>query len=75
MEKKKLYRNDSINSIIPISSVKIVLTAHESAKIKFVIIPPSGFKYNQFGHFNNINKKETYEILSYILSMDYKENK
>ena len=75
-EKEKLYRNDSINSIIPISGVKIVLTAHESAKNKFVIIPPSGFKYHQFGHFNNINKKETYEILSCILSMDYdKENK
>ncbi len=75
-EKDKLYRGDSINAILPIPGIKVVITAHESAKNKFVIIPPSGFKYHQFGHFQNKINKETYETLSCILSMDYdKENK
>ena len=32
-------------------------------------MPPSGFKYHQFGHFRNMNKRDTYEIESCIYTI------
>ena len=71
----KLYKNDSIQVILPIPGIKIMITAHKSSKTKFVIMPPSGFKYHQFCHFENIIKKDE-DLYSSILSMTFdKETK
>ena len=74
-ENDKLYKNDSIQVILPIKGIPIMVTAHKSSKTKLVIMPPSGFKYHQFGHFENIIKKDQ-DLNSSINSMTFdKETK
>ena len=68
-EHQSQFRGDSIDIIVPLAEIPIIITSHKSANNKFVIMPPSGFKYHQFGHFRNMNKRDTYEIESCIYTI------
>ena len=66
-EHQSQFRGDSIDIIVLIAEIPIIITSHKSSNNKIVIIPPSGFKYHQFGHFRKMNKRDIYEIESCIL--------